>query len=55
MLLALVFRLVVDELDQLGPVRIDERTFQRHFACGKLVANALTGRTQGNMTSLRGG
>jgi hypothetical protein len=44
-LLALVFRLVTDELDKLGPVRSDERAFQRHLACGKLVADALTGRT----------
>jgi hypothetical protein len=44
-LFALVLRFVADELDKLGPVRMDERTFQRYLACGKLVADALTGRT----------
>jgi hypothetical protein len=44
-LFALVLRLVTDELDKFGPVPSEERTFQRHLACRKLVADTLTGRT----------
>ena len=52
-LFTLVLCFVADEVDKLNLMRLNKASFQRDLTCGKLVADALTGRTKRYVAGLR--